>query len=130
MNDDFLPDDILTDEIEEPKQDSEPEPETETQEGRPGWLRSRLAAVRDWATWDKLIAIGVVILVLHFLWYNRDPMTIDFWGWTVTAPKILGLIIVFLLGIVVGIKWQQGWLAGKGVVDALRKRNEKGDEEK
>ena len=130
MNDDFLPDDVLSDETEELQQDEEQEPKAETRESRPGWLGSRLTAVRDWATWDKLILIGVVILVLHFLLYNLDPMTIDFWGWTVTVPKILGLIIVFLLGMVAGIKWQQGWLAGRGLIDALLKRDEKGDEEK
>lgn len=130
MNDDFLPDDVLSGEAEKPKQDDEQKPKPETQESRPGWFSSRLIALRDWATWDKLILIGAAILLLHFLVYNLDPMTIDFWGWTVTVPKILGLIIVFLVGMMAGIRWQQGWLAGRGVIEALLKRDEKGDEEK
>ena len=112
-----MADDFLTEEV---KEETEEEPEVEKKKSGPGLISSGLTAVRDWFGWERLVIIGVALLAAHFLWYNSDQMTIDIWGWTARAPKVLVFVICFLLGAWVGITWQHAWISGKGIGQALR----------
>jgi uncharacterized integral membrane protein len=90
-------DDLLSDDLEERA------PTPKKRKLDPGIVRRAFTALRDWATGYRLLVIGVVILVAHFLYYNADPILIDLWGVLVRIPKVLAFILFGLIGALIAI---------------------------